>query len=87
MIVYIAPLLAGSLLVLFMVLPLFDKARETSRPLWVDRREQPLLYAYVEKLCDTMGAPRPVRIDVVPSVTASAHIDNGCSGSSAGSWC
>ena len=77
---YVAPLLAGGLVVLFMVLPLFGRRPKVLRPMWVDRREQPLLYAYVEKLCDAMGAPRPVRIDLLPSAQASAHIDNGLFG-------
>lgn len=77
---YIAPLIAGSLLVLFMVLPLCWRRRKFDRPMWVDRKEQPLLFAYVDKLCDTMGAPRPLRIDLIASANAAAHIDNGILG-------
>ena len=79
-VIYVAPIIAGGLLVVFMVLPLFRRREKRGRTVWVDRREQPLLYAYVDKLCDAMRAPRPARIDVVPMPTASAHIDNGLFG-------
>jgi Zn-dependent protease with chaperone function len=39
-----------------------------------------LLYAYIEKLCEAMRAPRPWRIDIVAAANASAHIDNGIFG-------
>jgi len=76
-VIYVAPIIAGGLLVLAMILPLFWRSKRVPRPLWVDRREQPILYAYVEKLCDTMRAPRPYRIDICAAANASAHVDNG----------
>ncbi len=79
-VLYVSPILAGSLLILFMVLPLFSRRPKGDRPMWVSRAEEPLLYAYVDKLCDTMRAPRPVRIDVTAAANASAHIDNGLFG-------
>jgi Zn-dependent protease with chaperone function len=79
-VVYLAPLVAGGLLVLSMVLQMFWRSQKEPKPLWVDRREQPLLYAYVERLCAVMGAPKPTRIDVIATSNASAHIDNGIFG-------
>lgn len=78
--IYLTPVIAGGLLILAMLLPLFWRGRRGPKPFWVDRREEPLLYAYVENLCDTMRAPRPERIDIVAAATASAHIDNGLFG-------
>lgn len=78
--IYVGPLFVGGLLIVFMVLPVFWRSRKTDRPMWVDRREQPLLYAYIEKLCEVMGAPRPARIDVIANANAAAHIDNGLLG-------
>ena len=75
--IYVAPIIAGGMLVLAMILPLLWRSKRGPRPLWVDRREQPILYAYVEKLCETMRAPRPYRIDIVAAANASAHVDNG----------
>lgn len=77
---YVAPIFAGAMLVLFMILPLFWRSQKEERPYWVDRREQPLLYAYIEKLCDAIGAPRPTRIDVLAGANASAGLDNGVFG-------
>jgi Zn-dependent protease with chaperone function len=79
-VVYIAPIIAGGLLVLSMLAPIFWRSRRGPKPFWVSPAEQPLLYAYVENLCDAMGAPRPARIDIVAAATASAHIDNGVFG-------
>jgi Zn-dependent protease with chaperone function len=79
-IVYLTPLLAGVLLILFMILPVFWRPKKRAGHLWVDRKEQPLLFAYVDKLCDTMGAPRPLRIDLTAAANASARIDNGLLG-------
>lgn len=79
-VIYIAPIIAGGVLILSMILPLFWGSKKGPRPMWVDRREQPLLYAYVEQLCDAMRVPRPHRIDVIADANASAHIDNGLFG-------
>ncbi|HEV7300842.1 MAG TPA: M48 family metalloprotease [Tepidisphaeraceae bacterium] len=80
-IAYVAPIIAGAVLVVFMTLPLLWRSSKNGpRPYWVDRREQPLLYAYVDRLCDAMNTPRPSRIDVIASANASAHIDNGLLG-------
>ena len=80
-VVYLGPIIAGGVLILFMVLPLFWRsAKKGPRPYWVDRREQPLLYAYVDQLCDAMRVPRPHHIDVIASPNAAAHIDNGLLG-------
>src|SRR4051812_16472178 len=76
-VIYVAPIIAGFLLVLFMILPLFWRSSKSARPFWVDPPEQPLLYAYIDQLCDAMRVPRPARIDVIASANASAHIDNG----------
>jgi Zn-dependent protease with chaperone function len=77
---YVAPLISGALLVVFMILPLFWRSRKRERPMWVDRTEEPLLFAYIDKLCDVMRAPRAARIDLTASANASAHIDNGLLG-------
>ncbi|HVT81362.1 MAG TPA: M48 family metalloprotease [Phycisphaerae bacterium] len=79
-VIYIAPLVAGGLLVLFMILPLFWRSRKEEKPFAADRREQALLYAYIDRLCDAMRTPRPARIDLTASPNASAHIDNGLFG-------
>ena len=80
-VLFLAGVLANVLLILGLVLPIFWRSKKPKqKTLWIDRREQPLLFAYVDRLCDTMRVPRPVRIDVIAGVNASAHIDNGIFG-------
>ncbi|MDB5325802.1 MAG: heat shock protein HtpX [Phycisphaerales bacterium] len=76
-IVYAIPIIAGVLIVLFMLAPLWPRRHAQRKYYWVDRREQPLLYAYIDRLCDTMRAPRPARINLVADANAWVHIDNG----------
>lgn len=78
--IYLAPIIAGALLVLSMILSMFWRSTKGPKPYWVDRREQPLLYAYIERLCAATGAPVPARIDVLATANAAAHIDNGIFG-------
>jgi Zn-dependent protease with chaperone function len=80
MVIFIAPLLAGVLLVIAMILPMFWRSTRGPKPFWVDEKEQPLLYSYIGALCKATGAPMPRRIDVIATANASAHIDNGIFG-------
>jgi Zn-dependent protease with chaperone function len=75
-ILYLVPFVAGWVLVLFMIKPLFVRQGRRFHPLTLTRQEQPLVYAYVEHLCDLVGAPRPVRIDVNTNVNASASFES-----------
>jgi Zn-dependent protease with chaperone function len=70
--VYLMPVVAGGILVLFMLKPLFARHRSTHAPQALNRDEQPVLYAFVDKLCDKLGAPRPARIDIDLDANASA---------------
>jgi predicted Zn finger-like uncharacterized protein len=74
---YVGPLVAGVVVLAFMLKPLFARpsGRYTSRSL--DPSKEPLLFAFVDGVCQAVGAPRPVRIDVDSRVNASAHLDRG----------
>ena len=74
---YLGPIVAGSLAVLFMVKPLFAPRPRRPPPRTVTPDEQPLLHAYVEALCASLGAPAPRRIDVDMQVNASASFRRG----------
>lgn len=74
---YVAPLAVGGLLLLFMVKPLFAKRVKKTFPLSLSRTEEPTLFAFVERLCEVVGAPRPRRIDVDTAVNASASFGEG----------
>lgn len=78
--VYFGPLLAGIAVVVFMVKPLF--ARRPVPP--VGRRlapvSEPLVFAFVSKLCETVGAPAPVVIEITCEVNAAAGFHRGFGG-------
>lgn len=75
--IYVAPMLAGGILIVFMIKPLFARERIVSTPLTVTEKEQPLLHAFVRRLADVVRAPRPVRIDITCDVNASASFESG----------
>jgi Zn-dependent protease with chaperone function len=78
---YIAPLIAGMILLAFMVKPLFARrVRRGGRPLEVTRAEEPRLFELVDRLCAVVGAPQPARINVDVDVNASASFNEGFAG-------
>jgi len=80
MALFLGPLMGLLLMIIFMIKPLFAKRPRRFFPLTVSRQEQPLLYAYVDALCDVVGAPRPMRIDVNTDINASAGMEAGVTG-------
>jgi Zn-dependent protease with chaperone function len=77
LLVYVAPLAAGAILVFFMIKPFFAKPAKRQNPRSLDRRGEPLLFAFVERVCDVVGAPYPTRIDIDCEVNASASFRRG----------
>ena len=76
-IAYAAPIIAGIILILFMVKPFF--ARRGKRPLTVplEAEAEPLLFQFVQRICALVGAPAPARIEVNCDVNASAGFRKG----------
>ena len=74
---YLAPMAVGSLLVLFMIKPLFVRRARLIRPSKIERQDEPLLYAFVEKLCNRVGSPMPSEIHLDINVNASAGFRRG----------
>jgi Zn-dependent protease with chaperone function len=74
---YVGPIIIGSLMLLFMVKPLFARRRfqDNSHPL--DSRKEPFLYAYVNKVAEMLGAPMPSKIYAVMEVNAYAALKPG----------
>ena len=77
LLLYLGPLVAGGILVLFMVKPLFARPPKLEKPQALDRNKQPLLFDFVEGLCRMLGirAPREIRVDA--EVNASAGFRRG----------
>ena len=70
-------LVVGSVLVLFMIKPLFAPAPPKATPCRLRRSEQPLLFAFVERLAGAVGAPVPRQIHVTCDVNAAASPRRG----------
>jgi len=77
LIAYLGPLFAGVVLVFFMIKPLFAKRAPRAQPLALNPAAEPLLFAFIQQLCRTVGAPRPARIDIDCQLNAAAGLRRG----------
>lgn len=77
MIVYLGPAVAGVILIFFMIKPFFAARAKAPDPVTLDPEHEPLLFAFVKKICDLVGAPTPGRVDVDCQVNASASLRRG----------
>ena len=75
--IYIVPLFVGAVVVFFMFKPLFAGRPKHAQPLALNPADNPLLYAFIEKICETVGAPSPKRIDLDCDLNASASFRRG----------
>jgi len=74
---YLGPAVAGGILVFFLVKPFFAAKAKRPEPITLDPEQEPLLFAFVQKICRLVGAPAPCRIDVDCEVNASASLRRG----------
>jgi Zn-dependent protease with chaperone function len=77
LILYVAPLIMGGMVVFFMIKPLFAPAGERPGTRSLTRDGEPLLFAFVDRICEVVGAPRPARIDVFAEPNAAASFRSG----------
>ena len=73
----VAPLVVGVLVVLFMIKPLFARRPKRSEPREISREDEPALFAFIDRICDLVHAPRPRRVLVDLQVNASASFRRG----------
>jgi Zn-dependent protease with chaperone function len=74
---YIAPMIMGPILVLFMFKPLLSRRPPGPKPQTLDPEQEPLVFAFVNRVCDAVGAPKPRQINVDCQVNASASFRRG----------
>jgi Zn-dependent protease with chaperone function len=74
---YFVVLIGGAAVPVFLVKPLFARTPDPPDPLYLDRRQQPLLFAFVERLARLVGAPVPDRIAIDCQVNAGAGLELG----------
>lgn len=75
--IYIAPILAGSIGVFFMLKPLLARPSHQERSRSLTRQSEGLLFTFVDRICEEVGAPQPKRIDVDCNINASAGFRRG----------
>ena len=74
---YWAPPLAGLALMAFLLKPFFARSGGSRKSRSLDPSKEPLLFAFVDGVCSTVGARTPARIDVDCQVNASASFLGG----------
>ena len=74
---YLTPLFAGIVMVFFMIKPLFARRPDHAQPLALNPGAEPLLFAFVTRICQAVGAPFPKRIDIDCQLNASAGFRRG----------
>ena len=79
-IAYIGPAVAGVIMFFFLVKPLFARAPRREDPIRLDPDEEPVLFAFIERICDEVCSPRPSRVVVDCQVNASASFERGLLG-------
>jgi Zn-dependent protease with chaperone function len=74
---YLGPIVAGGVVIAFMLKPLFARPAKREKARALDPSAEPVLFAFVDSICTSVGSPRPSRIEVNCEVNASAHREGG----------
>ncbi|MFL6651180.1 MAG: M48 family metalloprotease [Sulfurifustaceae bacterium] len=77
---YGAPVVSAFAVCVAMLKPLLAREPKRREPLPLSRTDEPLFFAFVDKICDKVGARRPARVQLDCAVNASAALQNGASG-------
>ncbi len=77
MLVYVTPLIGGVMMVAFLLKPLFARAGTAAKERELDPEVEPLLFAFIDGICATVGAPTPARVVVNTEVNAAAGYTGG----------
>lgn len=77
---YVTPILAGGIIVFFMIKPFFAGKGHHAQPLALNSQDEPVLFSFIGKICQQVGAPFPTRIYLDCHLNASASFHGGFSG-------
>ncbi len=72
---YMAPIVAGAVVVAFMLKPLFARPVRDEKAKVLDPSDEPLLHSFVGAVCDAVGARRPSRIEIDCAINAGVRRD------------
>lgn len=74
---YAALIIMGIVMILFMLKPIFSRPSNNSGRRSLKPDDEPLLFDFVDQICDIVGAPQPKRIDIDCNINASAGFNRG----------
>jgi len=79
LVAYVIPCIVGPVLIWFMIRPFFIKGITIAPPREIKAVDEPIVFEFVERICDLVRAPRPTHVYVDLAANASASI-NGVRG-------
>lgn len=74
---FVGPLFAGAVVSFFMIKPLLARPARGAQALALNPGAEPVLFAFISKICAGVGAPMPERIDLSCHLNASAGFRRG----------
>lgn len=77
LVAYLAPILAGPVVVFFLFKPFLARASSTQSQVEIDERDHPLALEFIRAIARAVGAPAPAVITVDCRVNASASLRRG----------
>lgn len=77
LLVYLAPIVAGVLMLLFMIKPILARRERSGSPMVVQPDQEPLLFAFIARICNILKAPVPSEVAIDCQVNASASFRRG----------
>jgi len=77
LVLFILVLGSGLVVLFFLVKPLFVRRPKPTQPLTMDPGEERVLHAFIAKVCESVGAPMPGRIELNCDLNAAAGYRGG----------
>jgi Zn-dependent protease with chaperone function len=77
LVLYVAPIVAGVTIVLFMIKPIFIRRNMPKTAMPLSKTKDPLLFAFIDQICKTVGAPLPKAVEADVMANASAGFQRG----------
>jgi Zn-dependent protease with chaperone function len=77
LVLYIAPILGGITILLFMIKPIFTRRSMPKTALPLSKNRDPLLFAFIDQISKTVGSPLPNAVEADVMVNASAGFRQG----------
>lgn len=74
---YLIPILAGATSVFFLLKPFFAPQIRPRPSVLIHEADEPLVWAFVRKICQSVGAPTPKQIAINTDANAAAGFRNG----------